>query len=97
MAASIQTDDVNQVTAHTAPQAPFARRASPLGDLVFAGMAGGAALLTSLMLAGIIVSLIVGAWPAIQNSGLSFLTTAEWDPVKEKFGGLAMIDVASVP
>ncbi len=34
---------------------------------------------------------MVGAWPAITEFGLGFLTSTEWDPVEEKFGGLVMI------
>jgi phosphate transport system permease protein len=67
------------------------RRAGTLGDVVFEWLARGAALLTLLVLFGIILSLFVGAWPAIERFGLPFLWTAEWDPVKEKFGGLVMI------
>jgi len=51
----------------------------------------GAAWLTLLLLVGIILSLLVGAAPAIQHFGLGFLTSTEWDPVQEKFGGLVMI------
>ena len=58
---------------------------------MFAGLARGAAILTLLLLAGIIVSLFVGAWPSIRQNGLAFLWTATWDPVEEKFGGLVMI------
>ena len=70
---------------------PPARRFSPLGDLVFAGLARGAAILTLGLLFAIIVSLFIGAWPSIQAYGLKFLWTAEWDPVQERFGGLVMI------
>jgi phosphate transport system permease protein len=73
------------------PSEPPARRASPLGDLVFAGLARGAAILTLLLLIGILISLAVGAWPSIRVYGLTFLWTAEWDPVQEVFGGLVMI------
>jgi phosphate transport system permease protein len=38
-----------------------------------------------------LASLVVGAWPSIQKFGLSFLWTAQWDPVQEQFGGLVMI------
>jgi len=70
---------------------PSIRRFSPVGDLVFAGLARGAAILTLALLAAILLSLIVGAWPSIKEYGLSFLWTAEWDPVQERFGGLVMI------
>ncbi|MDR1661736.1 MAG: phosphate ABC transporter permease subunit PstC [Azoarcus sp.] len=62
-----------------------------LADRLFGGLARGAALLTLASLAGIIVSLAVGAWPAIRAFGLGFLIHNAWDPVRENFGGLVMI------
>ena len=73
------------------PEQPPARRSGRLGDLIFENLARGAAILTLLLLAAIILSLVIGAWPSIKAFGLSFLWTAEWDPVHEKFGGLVMI------
>ena len=70
---------------------PETRRAAPWADTVFSVLAHGAAILTLLLLAGIIVSLLVAAAPAIREYGLSFLWTSEWDPVQKKFGGLVMI------
>jgi phosphate transport system permease protein len=64
---------------------------TPWADRMFAGLATAAAGLTLALMAGILASLVVGAWPAIQTFGLGFLTTAEWDPVQQKFGGLVMI------
>ena len=51
----------------------------------------GAALLTLGLLLGILVSLVIGAWPAISQYGLSFLWRSEWDPVMDEYGGLVMI------
>ena len=73
------------------PEQPPLRRAGTLGDRVFAWLTRGAAALTLLLLVGIIVSLVIGAWPSIRHFGLPFLWTSEWDPVQEKFGGLVMI------
>jgi phosphate transport system permease protein len=70
---------------------PVARKASPLGDLVFSTLARSAAILTLSLLIGIIISLLVGAAPAIEKFGLGFLWSKDWDPVQEKFGGLVMI------
>ena len=64
---------------------------SPWADKLFAVLAHGAAWITLLLLLGIIISLIAGAAPAIRQYGLSFLWSAEWDPVAEQYGGLAMI------
>ena len=66
-------------------------RRSPLADRVFGWAARGAALLTLALLAGILLSLIAGAWPAISKYGLGFLTSSVWDPVKNEYGGLVMI------
>ena len=63
----------------------------PWADAVFAALAQGTAWLTLLMMVGIIGSLLLGAAPAIKEYGLSFLWTNEWDPVQDKYGGLAMI------
>ena len=72
-------------------QPPERRRVTPWADGLFSAVAHGAAWLTLLLLVGIIVSLLVGAAPAIQHFGLPFLWSSDWDPVKEKFGGLVMI------
>ena len=50
-----------------------------------------AALLTLGLLFGILLSLVIGAWPAISKYGFSFLTSSVWDPVKNEYGGLVMI------
>jgi phosphate transport system permease protein len=62
-----------------------------LPDMAFAWAAQGAAYLTLALLAGILVSLLFGAWPAIEKYGLSFLTRSVWDPVQNDYGGLVMI------
>ena len=63
----------------------------PLADQVFGWLAKAAALLTMGLLAAILLSLAISAWPAIHKYGLSFLTSTVWDPVQEDFGGLVMI------
>jgi phosphate transport system permease protein len=63
----------------------------PLADQVFGWLAKSAALLTMGLLAAILLSLAISAWPAIHKYGLSFLTSTVWDPVQEDFGGLVMI------
>jgi len=73
------------------PRPPERQRVAPWADALFAVLAHGAAWLTLLLLAGIIVSLVIGAAPAIQKFGLGFLWSTDWDPVQEKFGGLVMI------
>ncbi|MDZ5458979.1 phosphate ABC transporter permease subunit PstC [Azohydromonas lata] len=68
-----------------------ARRFSPWPDRLFSAAAHTAAVLVLALLAGIIISLLMGAGPAIEAYGLSFLWNSEWDPVQERFGGLVMI------
>ena len=43
------------------------------------------------VLLGIIVSLIQGSLPAFKEFGLPFVSTAEWDPVDDKYGALIPI------
>ena len=66
-------------------------RRSPWADQIFGWAAKGAAWLTLLLLIGILLSLVAGAWPAISKYGLGFLTSTTWDPVKNEYGGLVMI------
>ncbi|WP_432417856.1 phosphate ABC transporter permease PstC [Caenimonas sedimenti] len=60
-------------------------------DRLFGWTARIAALITLSLLIGILVSLTIGAWPAIEKYGLGFLTNSTWDPVKNEYGGLVMI------
>jgi phosphate transport system permease protein len=49
------------------------------------------ALLVLALLAGILVALAVGAWPAIRTFGFAFLFSPEWNPVTGEFGALMPI------
>ena len=51
-----------------------------LGDVTFYWITRISAISVLLILGGIMVSLVVGAWPAITAFGWSFLTTARWAP-----------------
>src|SRR5258705_5216596 len=51
-----------------------------LGDVTFYWVTRACAISVLLILGGIIVSLIVGAWPAIREYGFSFLFTSRWAP-----------------
>jgi phosphate transport system permease protein len=77
--------------AEPAGRPPQRRRAAPWADTAFSILTHAAAWLTLALLAGIIASLVVGAAPAIQEYGLSFLWRSEWDPVQNRYGGLVMI------
>src|SRR6478609_10940536 len=72
------------------PPARSARTGAAV-DRLFGWAARAAALLTLSLLLGILVSLAIGAWPAIQKYGLGFFTSTVWDPPNLEFGGLVMI------
>ena len=93
MAATIPATPYNPANERTEPGdlPPCKRRHSAWPDILFSVLAKAAALLTLLLLAGIIGSLVIGAMPAIREYGLGFLVRSEWDPVQNKFGGLVMI------
>jgi phosphate transport system permease protein len=49
------------------------------------------AFLVLALLAGILVSLVIGSLPAMKAFGFGFLSSSEWNPVTERFGALAPI------
>ena len=62
-----------------------------LGDRLFSGVARSFAVLTLVLLAGIIVALTVASWPSIEAYGIGFLFSPEWNPPMEKFGALVPV------
>jgi phosphate transport system permease protein len=60
-------------------------------DRMFHRVTLSCAIFVLVMFAGILWSLIDGAWPALRAFGWSFLGTDIWNPVTQKFGGLAPI------
>ncbi|MBC7781314.1 MAG: phosphate ABC transporter permease PstC [Proteobacteria bacterium] len=91
MEATLGAEPAQERAGDGSPTPKAVRRDDRFGDLVFSILTGGAALLTLLLLVAIIGSLLVGSLPSMREFGASFLWTAEWDPVQEKFGGLVMI------
>ncbi|MCA3183511.1 MAG: phosphate ABC transporter permease PstC, partial [Cupriavidus sp.] len=75
----------------TTSDLPAVRPPSRLGDILFGGLTRGAAIVTLLLLGGIIVSLAISAWPSIKHFGLSFLWIAECDPPADVYGALVPI------
>ena len=67
------------------------RRHGAFGDIVFRTLTQLFALLVLLVLGGVIVSLISGAWPALEHFGFGFLVGQAWNPVTEEFGALAPV------
>jgi phosphate transport system permease protein len=64
---------------------------SKLPDFIFHKITFSFAFLVLLTLAGIMVSLFVGAWPAFEHFGPGFITRIEWDPVNDEYGALIAI------
>ncbi|TWO81566.1 phosphate ABC transporter permease subunit PstC [Denitratisoma oestradiolicum] len=62
-----------------------------MGDWVFFNLTRFFALGTLLLLAGIILSLVMGAMPALERFGFAFLWTGDWNPPMERFGALIPI------
>jgi phosphate transport system permease protein len=62
-----------------------------LGDVAFRHITRAAAITVLVILGGIIVSLVLGAWPALRNFGVGFLFEESWNPVTERFGAIAPI------
>ena len=60
-------------------------------DIIFHRLTQGFSLLVLIALVGIIVSLLINAWPAFQKFGVGFVWRVEWDVVNEEFGGAIAI------
>jgi phosphate transport system permease protein len=75
------------VTDQMAPDAHVARR-TPKGtfDIVFRNASFLSALFVLLLLAGIMVSMVIGGWPAFREMGLGFLTSSVWDTQNDQYG-----------
>ena len=66
-------------------------RRSIVEDRIFFGLSLGSAVFVVVMLLGVMVSLIIGAWPALSKFGVAFVWTERWSPVREIFGALTPI------
>jgi len=74
---------------HSIPETQLRRQ--HLYDMAFRNVTRMFAFLVLALLAGILISLLIGSWPAIKAYGPGFLVSAEWNPVTEKFGALVPI------
>ncbi len=82
------------MTAETAGIARISERkgrAGAIGDGVFHTLTFLFAALVLLILGGVVVALIAGAWPALHTFGLAFVVTEMWNPVTKEFGALGPI------
>ncbi|MCL5406288.1 MAG: phosphate ABC transporter permease subunit PstC [Deltaproteobacteria bacterium] len=62
-----------------------------MADQLFKNITRVFAFLVLFLMAAIIVSLFIGALPAIRKFGLGFIGSVTWNPVTEVFGGLVPI------
>jgi phosphate transport system permease protein len=73
------------------PQAIKVLKIQRIQDFVFHKSTLFFALTVLFALIGIIISLIVSAWPALREFGPGFFFTIEWDIINGKFGGLIAV------
>jgi phosphate transport system permease protein len=62
-----------------------------LGDSTFRIMTQCSAIAVLVLLAGVILSLVIGSLPAWKAFGFGFFTSESWNPVTEKFGAAPAI------
>ena len=77
--------------ARAAPPGPHATPRASWGDALFENLTRFFALLVLALLAAILVALVIGSDVTLKKYGLSFLWSAQWDPVQENFGALVPI------
>ena len=66
-------------------------RSAAIQDRFFFYLTLASAAFVVILLLGVMVSLLIGAWPALVTFGPAFIVTERWSPVKEIFGALAPI------
>ena len=60
-------------------------------DTIFRFATAGCASIVLLLLAGMLIRTTWAAWPAFSHSGISIVTSNDWNPNINKFGGLSFI------
>ena len=83
--------DITQSHSAPTPQATRIAKLQRVQDFLFYAITQFFAVCVLLALLGIIISLIINAWPALNKFGISFFFTSEWDIVNGEFGGLIAI------
>jgi phosphate transport system permease protein len=78
------------MTALSAGRLAGRRRRRP-ADAVFKFTAAACASIVLILLAGMLLRTTWAAWPAFRHSGLSLVTSNDWNPNLSKFGGLSFI------
>ncbi|MEO6445846.1 MAG: phosphate ABC transporter permease subunit PstC [Gemmatimonadaceae bacterium] len=66
-------------------------RGASFGDRIYRMAIFACASAIPLLLLLIAIEIGSAAWPALSKAGLSFITSSDWDPVRESFGAAPMI------
>jgi phosphate transport system permease protein len=78
------------MSATTIPFHPHLRREAR-AEGVFRALTVVSAGLVLILLAGVLIALCYGGWPALKTFKFAFLTREVWNPVTEQFGALAAL------
>jgi phosphate transport system permease protein len=62
------------------------KKPSYVFDRAFSLAAKSAAIFVLLLLAGIMLSMVIGGWPAFQKFGFDFITGSQWDTQEDIYG-----------
>jgi phosphate transport system permease protein len=81
------------VNAPMAVPAKHVQRPTPMGgfDIFFRNASFISALFVLILLMGIMLSMIIGGWPAFREFGLGFLSSSEWNTQTDKYGAWSAI------
>lgn len=83
--------DITQSHSAPTPQALKIAKLQRIQDFLFYAVTQLFALSVLIALMGILVSLVINAWPALSTFGPGFFFSQEWDVVNGQFGGLIAI------
>lgn len=73
------------------PESPATLEGRSPGDIVYRSLTTAFAVAIPVLLAFITWEVVAAAWPALRQFGFGFLTSSEWDPVRNQFGAAPMI------
>ncbi|HTT13591.1 MAG TPA: phosphate ABC transporter permease subunit PstC [Burkholderiaceae bacterium] len=87
----VSSSEANGQGALIGSGAPVITPSSAWKDATFEWLTRSFAFLVFSILAAILVALVMGSTLSLHKYGVSFIWSAEWDPVKEEFGALVPI------
>src|ERR1700761_5279120 len=77
---------MDSATIETMEAARPVRSQNPAAESIFRALCFSPATLLMAALAGVVISLAIGGWPAFRHFGFGFLTSSAWNPVTEDYG-----------